>query len=63
MECKKAFNSYVGNIITPDINTKPKKFWSFIKSKKCNALGVSAQRADNGLTYTDSSSKRNILNR
>ena len=63
IECKKAFNSYVGNIIYPDINTKLKKFWSFIKSKKCDALGVSALRADDGLTYTDSTSKANILNR
>ena len=63
IECKKAFNSYVGNIIYPDINTKLKKFWSFIKSKKCDALGVSALRADDGLAYTDSTSKANILNR
>ena len=63
IECKKAFNSYVGNKISPDINTKPKKFWSFIKSKKCDALGVSVLRADDGLTYTDSASKANIFNR
>ena len=63
IECKKAFTSYVGNIISPDINAKPKKFWSFIKSKKCDAMGVLALRANNGLTYTDSISKANILNR
>ena len=50
-------------IISPDINAKPKKFWSFIKSKKFDAMGVSALRANNGLTYTDSISKANILNR
>ena len=45
------------------MNKKLKKCWSFIKSKKCDALGVSLLRAENCLTCTDSTSKANILNR
>lgn len=63
LECRKAHNNYVSNIVCPEINAKPKKFWSYIKSKRCDAVGVSSLRADDGITYTDSKSKANILNK
>ena len=63
LECRKAHNNYVSNIICPEINAKPKKFWSYIKSKRCDAVGVSSLRANDGITYTDSKSKANILNK
>ena len=50
-------------MIAPDRNTKPNKFWLFIKSKNCDALRVASLRVDNGLAYTDNSSKADICNR
>ena len=61
-ECRKAYNTYVNDIVSPDFNTKPKKFWQFIKSKQCDTVGVCPLRASNGLTYTDSYAKAEILN-
>ena len=60
-ECRRAYNSYVQNVISEELKNKPRKFWQFIKSKKCDSVGVSPLRSDNGLTYTDSRLKANIL--
>lgn len=39
-ECKKQYNEYVSGIVM-DENSKPKRLWSFIKSKRTDACGVS----------------------
>ena len=62
-ECRRAHNNYVASTVAPELESKPRKFWSYIKSKKCESFGVSSLRADDGITYTDNKSKANILNK
>lgn len=59
-ECRKAHNNYIGNMLNDDINKNPKRFWSFIKSKRCDASGVAPLTKD-GTTHSDSLKKANIL--
>ena len=49
-------------IISPDINEKSKRFWGFIKSRRCDNNGVAPLRGTDGLTYSDSKKKAKILN-
>lgn len=48
-------------MLNDDINKNPKRFWSFIKSKRCDASGVAPLTKD-GTTHSDSLKKANILN-
>jgi hypothetical protein len=50
-ECRKAYKDYVENIIDPDLSSNPNKFWSFIKSKRCESTGVSPLKDSDGKTY------------
>lgn len=49
-------------MISSDLTNNPKRFWSFIKSKRCETTGVAPLRDIDGLTYSDGESKANILN-
>ena len=40
-ECGKAHNIYVASIDAPELQSKPRKFWSYLKSKKWKSCGVS----------------------
>ena len=53
--------SHVNNLVSDDQNGNPKKLYSFIKSKKCDASGV-APLTSNGVNYSDSVKKADILN-
>ncbi|CAG2232905.1 unnamed protein product [Mytilus edulis] len=41
--CKKAYNDYLTNIISPDCTSNPKRFWSFINSKNKDSSGTSCK--------------------
>ena len=60
--CKEAYNDYVTNIISPDATHNPKRFWSFINSKRSDTTGVSPLKGQDGITYSDSQKKADILN-
>ena len=60
--CKKAYNGYLNDVICTESNNNPKRFWSFIKSKKCESAGVVPLKDKNGITYSDAQTKANILN-
>ena len=60
--CKRAYDDYITNIISPDCQSNPKKFWSFITSKRTESTGVAPLKASDGLTYSDPTTKANILN-
>ena len=60
-ECRQAYQHYVANMICPDLEKNPKKFWAFIKSKKCDNNGV-APLTNIGITHVDDKVKANILN-
>ena len=53
-ECRKAYRDYLNNIINPELSTNPKRFWRFIKSKRCESVGVSPLKDTDGLTYSES---------
>lgn len=60
-ESRKAYSSHVNNLVSEDQTGNPKKLYSFVKSKKCDASGV-APLTSNGTTHSDSGKKSNILN-
>ena len=49
-------------IISPQLEEKPKSFWQFIKSKKTETSGVSPLRGKDGLLYSEPNTQANILN-
>ena len=56
-ECKKAYDSYVGDIVTSDKNSK--KLYTFIKCKKCDSSGGIHK---GGITHSDPRTKATIMN-
>ena len=61
MKCRKAYAAQVNDLVSDDQTGNPKKLYSFIKSKKCDASGV-APLQSNGINHSDSIMKSNILN-
>ena len=59
---RQAYNNYIHDIISPEQAENPKRFWSFIKSKKQDNSGVAPLRGQDGLIYSDSKNKSEILN-
>jgi hypothetical protein len=62
MSSIEAYSNYVHDIINPEQTENPKRFWSFIKSKKQDNSGVAPLRGNDGLIYSDSNNKTDILN-
>ncbi|MEW8547322.1 MAG: reverse transcriptase domain-containing protein, partial [Candidatus Thiodiazotropha sp.] len=60
-ECRNAYSSHVNNLVSEDQASNPKKLYSFVKSKKCDASGVAPLSSD-GVNHSDSLKKANILN-
>jgi len=50
-------------MIVPDMDSNPKKFWSFIKSKRNDKTGVAPIKDEDGFTYSEPAAKAEILNR
>jgi hypothetical protein len=44
----------------PELSANPKRFWEFIKSKKCEPVGVSPVKDSYGLACSDSEKKVSI---
>jgi len=63
IECRNAYNSHIMDIISPEIHQRPKRFWGFIKSRRCDNNGVAPLRGQDGLTYSDPKTKADILNK
>ena len=59
---RQAYNNYVHDIINPEQTENPTRFWSFIKSKKQDNSGVAPLRGNDGLIYSDSNNKVDIIN-
>ena len=55
--CRRAYSSFVSGLINDDGD---RNLWRYIKSKRCDAHGVSPLKKD-GLTYSDSKTKANLL--
>ena len=61
MNCRKVYATHVNDLVSDDQTGNPKKLYSFIKSKTCDASGV-APLQSNGINHSDSIKKANILN-
>ena len=48
LECKKAFHTYIMDIISLDLYERPKRFWSYIKNMKCDNNSVAPLRGQDG---------------
>ena len=55
--CRKTYNEFVNDMIA----NKSKKFWTFVKSKRNDNTGV-APLKKNGIIYSDSKTKAEVLN-
>jgi len=42
--------AYIAEMIAPDMDSNPEKFWSFIKSKRTDKCGIAPLKDENGLT-------------
>jgi len=64
-ECSSAYNSYIADMIAPDMDSNSKKFWSFVKSKRTDKCGIAPLKDDDGLTYSEPAlaAKAEILNK
>ena len=60
--CKEAYESYINNIICPDLRSNPKRFWSHISSKRHDNNGVAPLRGPSGATFTGDKDRANLLN-
>ena len=60
-DCREAYNSYVSNMLAEDNTSNCKRFWSFIKGKRCDSTGVSPLMKD-GILQSDGNTKAEILN-
>ena len=60
--CQSAHNDYLNNMFAEDQNGN-KKFWSYIKSRRKEAVGISMLRNENGVAVTSNKEMANILNR
>lgn len=57
-----AHKQYLVNTVSEDFNTKSKKFWSYVKSKRQDSTGVSPLKNAEGFLQSDSVTKAEILN-
>ena len=60
---KQAYNKYARDCISPDIKSKPKRFFFFIKSRKCENTGIAPIRDKNGKIHIDDKAKAALLNK
>ena len=61
-ECRKAHDKYVANMLTTSNDHANKRFWSYIKGKRNEHIGIPSLVKDNQI-FSDSISKANILNK
>ena len=60
--CKKAYHDYIDKIVSPDLTTKPKRFWGWVKSQRNDSSGVAPLKGKDGLLHTNPVERCNLLN-
>jgi hypothetical protein len=60
-EIRKAYNTFLDGIISPDPKQPPKRFWSYIKSLRKDNVGVAPLKVQ-GRVASTAASKAEILN-
>ena len=59
---RKAHRSYMQDVVSADLKENPKRFWSFIKSKRQEGTGVSELVNKDGFLQSNTTAKAEILN-
>lgn len=59
---RQAHNKYLYDIISPKLKDNNKQFYSYIKSKKQDASGISPLRDNQGYLHSEAKDKAEILN-
>ena len=60
-DCRRAHQKHINDMICGDMANNPNKFWSYIKSKRCDNTGVASLFSD-GKLHSDNISKTRLLN-
>ena len=60
-ECRKTYQTYVTDLICGEGSSVGKRFWTYIKNKRCDNTGVSPLLKD-GVLHCDSQTKAALLN-
>ena len=60
-QCRRAHDSYVANLLSDNPSNNPKRFYSYVKSKRCDNSRVAPLRRE-GRTHADPKTKAEILN-
>ena len=61
-EIRKADRQYMQDIVSESYTDKPKRFWSYVKSKGQESIGVAPLKNQDGFLQSDNRSKAEILN-
>ena len=61
-ETRKAHRQYMQDIVSESYTDKPKRFWSYVKSKGHELIGVAPLKNNDGFLQSDNQSKADILN-
>ena len=60
---RKAHRGYMEEVVSQDLKENSKRFWSYVKSKRQEASGVSALLNEDGFLQSDTTVKAEILNK
>ncbi|XP_072047218.1 uncharacterized protein [Amphiura filiformis] len=60
-DCKSDYHNYISDMLCVEGDSNPKRFWSYINSKRCENSGVAPLIKD-GVLQSDSTAKSNMLN-
>jgi len=61
-DIRQSHRRYMTNIISTSYKERPKQFWSYIKSRKQEAVGIAPLKNRDGFIHSDSKAKAEILN-
>ena len=63
-KCKETYNQFMSDLMTQtdDHQIHNKRFWKYIKSRRCDQVGISTLKDEIGRSVTDGDKKANLLN-
>ena len=61
-ESRRAHSAYMEDIVSEDLQKNPKRFWSYVKSRKQDSSQIVTLKSKDGYLHSDTASKASILN-
>ncbi|CAG2217784.1 unnamed protein product [Mytilus edulis] len=61
-EARQAHSNYMEDIVSDDLQKNPKRFWSYVKSRKQDASQIVTLKSKDGFLHSDTDTKVSILN-